>query len=349
VIGRRIRVLVVDDSPFMRTAIRRALDRFDDLEVVGDAADGAAALTQVEALRPDAVTMDVNMPGMDGVEAVRQLVAARPTPVVMLSAHTRQGAAVTLDALHAGAVDFLAKPAGEVSVNFGQVADELAAKLRAAVHTRPSPAAMAPVSLVSLPAVRPGVSPRPLAAPRVVVVAVSTGGPSALTRLLPRLRPDVSFSLVVVQHMPETFTAALAERLDEACPIPVAEAADGDRPVPGKALIAPGGHHLEVDRTGALRLSDKPPVHGCRPSADVTMESAARSLGRRAAGLVMTGMGRDGTAGLAAIRAAGGKTFAQDEASCVIYGMPRSAVEAGVVDEVVALDRIAARLVEVLG
>jgi len=182
-----------------------------------------------------------------------------------------------------------------------------------------------------------------------VVVAISTGGPTALTRLLPRLRPNVSFSLLVVQHMPETFTAALAERLDEASPIPVAEAADGDRPAPGKALIAPGGRRVELTRTGAIRLTDGPPVHGCRPSADVTMESAAKNLGRRAVGLVMTGMGRDGTAGLKAIRGAGGRTFAQDEASCVIYGMPRSAVEAGVVDEVVALDRLAARLVEVLG
>lgn len=347
-IGRRIRVLVVDDSPFMRAAIRRALDRFDDLEVVGDAADGPAALAQAEALQPDVVTMDVNMPGMDGVEAVRQLVARRPTPVVMLSAHTQQGARVTLDALQAGAVDFLAKPAGEVSVNFGQVAEELAQRLRAAAGTRPRWVSPDPVSLVSMPAVcrDPG---RPRAASRVVVVGVSTGGPSALTRVLPRLPPDVGFSLVVVQHMPETFTAALAERLNDLSAISVAQAVDGDRPVPGKALIAPGGSHLELDRTGALRLSSAPPVNGCRPSADVTMESAARSVGRRAVGLVMTGMGRDGTAGLTAIRAAGGRTFAQDEASCVIYGMPRSAVEAGVIDEVVALDRIAARLVEVLG
>lgn len=341
-----IRVLVVDDSMFMRGAISKTLTSSGRFEVIGQAKDGEEAVRRVLELSPDVVTMDFNMPTMNGAEAVRAIMQRRPTPVVMFSAHTRQGAKETLDALSAGAVDFVTKPAGEVSADLSMVQEELTRKLASAASSRPrsGPA----------PAPQPAAKPAPASAraplsfsgalPKLCVIAISTGGPVALSRLLPALPADTRFALVVVQHMPAMFTAALAERLDAESALTVREAEAGDRPRPGLALIAPGDRHLEFDARGAVVLSDGPLVHGCRPAADLTMVSAAKVYGRRTIGLVMTGMGRDGTAGAQAIRAAEGHTIAQDEASSVIFGMPRSAIEAGAIEEVAPLDELPSRL-----
>ncbi|MBI4954169.1 MAG: chemotaxis response regulator protein-glutamate methylesterase [Myxococcales bacterium] len=390
-----MRVLIVDDSLFVRTLLRRMLLADGRFEVAGEAKDGAAAVELAVSLAPDVVTMDVIMPGMDGVAAVRALLQRRLVPVVMLSAHTTEGARTPLDALAAGAVDFVAKPSGERSTDLSRIAAELGDKLAAAARIVPrvrpappvppprasrveapparasraeapssertGPAPAPPASLPRAPVSSPGAPGRdaergvgsgrgesaragPLGGEPLVALGISTGGPSTLLELLPRL-PASAPALLVVQHMPTGFTTALAERLDGACAIEVREAKDGDRPRRGLALVAPGGSHLEYASSGHVRLGDGPPVHGCKPSVDVTMLSVARFAGRRAIGVVMTGMGRDGAEGLRAMRRAGARTLAQDEASSVVYGMPRAAFELGAAEEVVSLDALAARLV----
>ncbi|HZS35530.1 MAG TPA: chemotaxis-specific protein-glutamate methyltransferase CheB [Polyangia bacterium] len=302
----KIRVLITDDSLFMRAAIKKILAKD---------------------------------PRLDGAGAVREIMKLRPTPVVMVSAHTREGARETFEALGAGAVDFVTKPSGEVSAELLGVGPELIAKLVAAAQAVPQAIAVAPRATAG-PRITAS-RPVGLVGPKVVIVAVSTGGPAALSRMLPMVPADTSLSFIVVQHLPAGFTAPLAERLDTLCAVRVREAVDGDRPEVGLVLIAPGGHHLEVDADGKLRILDGPEVNGVRPSADVTMQAAARVFGRRAVGVVMTGMGRDGAEGLRAIKSSGGVTLAQDQPSCVIYGMPRAAVEAGAVDHVVPLDGLA--------
>jgi two-component system, chemotaxis family, protein-glutamate methylesterase/glutaminase len=341
---RRVRVLVVDDSLFMRAAIAKLLSGDGRFEVVGQARDGAEAIDKVVELEPDAVTMDFNMPRLNGAEAVRAIMIRRPTPVLMFSAHTRQGARETFEALSAGAVDFVSKPAGEVSADLSAIAEELTAKLVAASGSRPQ--ALAPLRQAKPD--RPAfLTTWPPTGPRILVVAVSTGGPSALQRLVPSLPAAIKFSVLIVQHMPANFTATLAERLNSLSAVNVREARDGDRPIAGVVYVAPGDRHLEVTERGFLRLGDGPPVNGCRPSADVTMIGAARAFGARAIGLVMTGMGRDGAAGMAAIKQVDGITLAQDQASSVIFGMPKAAIDAGVVDEVLPLDQMARRLQEI--
>jgi two-component system chemotaxis response regulator CheB len=337
----RIRVLVVDDSLFMRAAIKKIVEGDPRFEVCGVAKDGAEGVAAVESLKPDVVTMDFNMPKMNGAEAVREIMRRRPTPVVMLSAHTRDGARETFEALAAGAIDFLTKPSGEVSADFQAIGPRLLEKLHASAGV--TPREVTPVR-PRAPTVDPSLTTWPPTGPKVAVIGVSTGGPTALTRVLPALPADIGIAVVVVQHMPAQFTATLAERLNGLSAIEVREAQEGDRPRRGLALIAPGDRHLEFGDQGVLRLTDGPEVNGCRPSVDVTMRSAARTFGRRAIGVIMTGMGKDGADGMAAVRAAGGKTYAQDRATCVIWGMPRAAVEAGVVDEVLPLDDIAGKL-----
>jgi two-component system chemotaxis response regulator CheB len=342
----RIRVLVVDDSLFMRAAIKKTLEAAGTFEVIGQAKDGEEAVARVNALMPDVVTMDFNMPKMNGAEAVRAIMKSRPTPVIMFSAHTRQGARETFDALAAGAIDFVTKPSGEVSADLSAIAEDLIGKLTAAANSRPRQALSLQAPAPATPPVTK-IAPRstqPPAGPRVVVIAISTGGPAALSQLIPALPGDTRFATLIVQHMPAQFTAALAERLDSLSAVTVREAVDGDIPRPGLVLIAPGDKHLEVADDGSLRLTDGPLVNGCRPAADITMVSAARVYGRRCVGVVMTGMGKDGAAGATAIKRADGKTLAQDKETSVIFGMPRAAIEAGVVDEVVPLDDIPSRL-----
>ncbi len=369
-----IRVLVVDDSMFMRGSISKTLVATGAFEIVGQAKSGEEALKRVLELVPDVVTMDFNMPGWTGAEAVREIMRQRPTPVVMFSAHTQKGAKETLEALAAGAVDFVAKPDGEVSTDLSKVQDELVRKLTAAASSRPrsGPAASkrepakarpkevgvdGPPSSKSLlgtagpPSSRAPMTPRGTssvattgALPKLCVIAISTGGPVALSQLLPALPADTRFAIVVVQHMPAHFTASLAERLDLDCALSVREAVDGDRPRPGLVLIAPGDRHLEFDDRGAVVLGDGPQVHGCRPSADVTMLSAARVFGKRTIAVVMTGMGKDGAQGALAIRRAEGRTLAQDQESSVIFGMPKAAIDAGAIEEIAPLDEIAARI-----
>ena len=339
------RVVVVDDSPFMRGLIGDLLTDAG-VAVVGEAGDGEAALSVVAETRPDVVTMDVEMPGMGGLEAVERLMAETPTPVLMLSAHTAEGADVTFEALERGAVDFFAKPGGEVSTGVSREAERLVEAVRS-VAGADLEAATRDRSLRTGSAAG-SASEADLEEPLTAVVGASTGGPKAVERVLSTL-PMADCRVLVVQHMPEAFTPRFAERLDAASAYDVREATDGARIGAGEALVAPGGRHMRVGsyRAGRLRvkLVDEDSVDGDAPSVtpavDVTMRSAAATVSDPLVGVVLTGMGDDGSKGIRAMADAGARTVAQSEDTCVVYGMPKRAVGTGAIDSVCDLDDIA--------
>jgi two-component system chemotaxis response regulator CheB len=335
-LSARIRVLVVDDSAFVRKAVERMLGSTEDIEVVGSAADGEEGLRKARELKPDVVTLDIKMPRLGGLETLERLMAEQPVPVLLMSTLTQEGAEVTLRGLELGAMDFVDKSSVQ-PMSMLNLADELVAKIRAIgsarVRPRPQP-------------------PRPRAeagrtSAELVVVAASTGGPTALQQVLGGLPAGFPAAVVIVQHIPRGFTRSLAERLDARSAIPVREARDGEGVVPGTILIAPAGIHSRLQRRGGgvvVTLDEEPRDALHRPSADVLMASAAEVYGERAIGVVLTGMGSDGTEGLRAIRAAGGRTLAESEETCIIYGMPKAAVEAGVVERAVPLERVAGEI-----
>jgi len=335
-----IRVLVVDDSAFMRLSISRGLDALPGIEVVGTARDGEDALEQVLRLAPDVVTLDIEMPRLNGLGALRRIMAESPRPVIMLSSLTTEGSSETMQALVLGAVDFVAKPVNRANVT--AVMDELAEKIRSTVHAR-LPAPYQP----GLPAQQPsrareGKPTRGLLKhDRIVLIGSSTGGPRALNTVIPSLPADLRAAVLVVQHMPAGFTRSLAERLDNQSNLRVKEAEPGDRPEVGLVLLAPGGFHMTIDETGTIGLNKNPPVHGVRPAVDVTLASLVKKYGPAVISVILTGMGNDGTNGSALVHNAGGRVIAEDASTCVVYGMPRSVVEAGIVDEVVPLPEIA--------
>jgi two-component system, chemotaxis family, protein-glutamate methylesterase/glutaminase len=355
------RVLIVDDSRIFRSALQAALADQAEIDVVGSVFSGQRALEFLQATPPDVVTLDVEMPGMDGLEtlrAIQRLNATRPPEsaigVIMVSAHTRRGAEITIRALQDGAFDFIAKPSGpNHDDNLQQLRQQLLSRIRLFLLSRrrvaaPSPAAE-PTATRQPPAALTGrrlqwlqaVSHR---AVRALVVAASTGGPKALETLLPGLRQHTNLPILVVQHMPPDFTRSLAESLARLTRSTVIEARDGQVVQPATTYIAPGGKHLLVRQErgqSVIGTNEQPPENGCRPSADILFRSAAAAWRSELVAIVLTGMGRDGTAGLAAVKRAGGYVLAQDEASSVVWGMPGSAVQASVVDEVVPLTEIA--------
>jgi len=346
----RIRVLVVDDSALMRKMIPGIISTDERLEVVGTAMDGDFALRKIETLRPDVVTLDLDMPRMDGLTALRSIVRDFGLPVILVSSLTRQGAGATLKGLEMGAFDFVAKPEDAISVHISEISRELIDKIKAAAHGgRPKfrePQAIRMKELAQKAAAPVSTSPY-----SVVAIGISTGGPQSLTEILPRLPEDFPAGILIVQHMPEGFTGLFARRLDAICAIDVKEAAGGDTVSPGKVLIAPGGKHMKVKFTplGLVSvLSESPPVAGHRPSANVLFHSVAEEVGSRAIGVVMTGMGDDGVEGLGEIKEKGGKTFAQDEATSIIYGMPKVAIEKGYADRVVGLDEMVPCLLKLM-
>ena len=329
-----IRVLVVDDSAFVRKALTRMLGDAPDIEVVGTAVDGQDGLEKALALRPSVITLDVKMPRVDGLEALRRIMSECPTPVLLLSSLTSEGADITLRGLELGALDFVDKSSVQGHMNLLGLADELRAKVRALASSlrRPAPPRPAP---------RASEVPQPGRA-EAVVIGTSTGGPAALQAIIPRLPANLAAPILVVQHMPLGFTRSLAERLDQKSALVVREARDGEPPQPGRVLVAPAGRHLKLRRVqGEPRLwLDYEPLDALhRPSVDVLMQTAARVYGPAVMGIILTGMGSDGVEGLRAIRAAGGLTLAQSEDSCVIFGMPKAALEAGVVHRAVPLER----------
>ncbi len=340
-----LKVLVVDDSAFMRKMVCEILRRDPELCVVGPARDGAEALSKLETLQPDVVTLDVEMPVLDGFGTLEEIMRRRPTPVVMLSSLTQRGAEATLRCLELGAVDFVGKPSGSISLDIEKVAADLIAKVKSAAKARLRPASQPPVRPIPTLGSPYKVKARS-AGTGVLVIGASTGGPRALQALVPALPADLRLPVVIVQHMPAGFTASLAQRLDAVSALEVREAAEGDLLRAGRILVAPGGRHLEFDSSGAVHLSDDPPVHGVRPSVDVTLASLTRLHGGRVAAVLLTGMGRDGARGLKAVRALGGETFAEDETTCTVYGMPKAAVELGGVGFLLPLPQIAPALVQ---
>ena len=376
-----VKVLVVDDSGFFRRRVSEILSADPTVQVIGTATYGKEAIDQALALKPDVITMDYEMPMMDGITAVRHIMQRCPTPVLMFSSLTHEGARVTLDALDAGAVDFLPKNFEDISRNPEKVKQMLCEKVhsisrsnrRMSSYSAPVPAAAAPTPT---PTPRPGlggfVAPAAAAAPvrttpiasrggpvptpaaaapkrkayKLVAIGTSTGGPVALQRVLTQLPGNFPAPIVLVQHMPAAFTKAFAERLDKLCRISVKEAEDGDILRPGLALLAPGGKQMMIDGRGAVRILPGDERLNYKPCVDITFGSAAKSFGDKVLAVVLTGMGADGREGARMLKQGGSQVWAQDEASCVIYGMPMAIIKAGLADAVYSLDDIGRHLAE---
>ncbi|HEX3819468.1 MAG TPA: chemotaxis response regulator protein-glutamate methylesterase [Candidatus Sulfotelmatobacter sp.] len=350
--GLLARVLVVDDSAFMRTALARMIASESSFEVVATACNGTEALEKIAALDPDVVTLDVEMPQLDGLATLRAIMSRFPRPVIMVSATTEQGAATTFNALSAGAFDYVPKRLSGTSLDIDHIRHDLIARIRAAALTRKSP-------LRDTKEKKPVHSSRKesrstvTSISEIIAIGVSTGGPKALQEILPGFPRDLAVPLLIVQHMPEGFSAPFAERLNGVCSITVSEARQHEIIHPGTAYIAPSGTHMRVIR----RSSDLQPVIALDtsgrsaqyvPSIDVLMKSVALLYKSRAMGIIMTGMGSDGAEGMKAIHRAGGLTIGQDEATCTVYGMPRVCAEMGILDRIVPLSNIPAQVMQAI-
>jgi two-component system, chemotaxis family, protein-glutamate methylesterase/glutaminase len=346
----RVRVLVVDDSALMRKLIPLILERDPDVEVVGTAMDGAFALRKIAELKPDVVTLDLEMPRMDGIETLRMIMRSAPLPVIVFSTHSKEGAYSTFKALALGAIDFVAKPKDAAGGHLETVANQLIEKIKVAKRaggSRSIPRADAELPPHSKKRTRAAVPPN-----RIIAIGISTGGPNALQYMLSQIPQDFPASFVVIQHMPEGFTEMFARRLDECCALDVQEARSGDLLVAGRVLICPGNRHMMVRRMprGEMAiLSDGPAINGHRPSVDVLFHSVAQDFGLTAVGILMTGMGEDGAEGLGSIRSAGGITIAQSEDTCVVPGMPRAAISKGHASKIIPLDGLAQYLISHYG
>lgn len=347
--ARNIKVLIIDDSALMRQMLTAILHEDPQFQVVGAAADPFIAREKIKALRPDVLTLDVEMPRMDGLTFLENLMRLHPLPVVMISSVTEKGASATLRALELGAVDFVMKPQVDLRERLGEIGEEIRAKVKAAAEARLRPhvgidrASPVDFQISATTVVNSGILNE-----RIIVLGASTGGTQAIREVLECLPLEVP-GIAIVQHMPSgTFTAAFAERLNGTCQLEVREARDGELLAPGLALVAPGGQHLTVVKTGLgyqVKTSLSDLVNRHRPSVDVLFNSAAKCAGKNALGILLTGMGSDGALGLRKLKDEGAHTFAQDEKSCVVYGMPKEAVRHGAVSELLPLDRIAGRIV----
>ncbi len=351
--SRKIRVLVVDDSAVVRQVVTQTLSSDPGIEVIGAALDPVFALEKMKTNWPDVIVLDLEMPRMDGLTFLRRIMAERPTPVVICSSLAEKGAQVALDALAAGAVSIITKPKVGLKSFLDGAANDIIQAVKAAAHSRPNRRASAAVASLSpspslsadviLPAAHNASAPLGRTTDRLVAIGTSTGGTQALEAVLTALPVDTP-GVVVVQHMPEKFTAMFAQRLNSLCKIEVREARSGDRVLPGLALIAPGGRHMMVKRNGAqyvVDVVDGPLVNRHKPSVDVLFRSVAKCAGHNALGIIMTGMGDDGARGLKEMRDAGAHTLAEDESTCVVFGMPKEAIRLGGAAEVLPLTRMA--------
>jgi len=336
-----VRVMVVDDSAFMRFAITQQLNEDPELQVVGTASNGNEALLLIPQLQPDVITLDVEMPHLDGLSTLREIMKKFPRPVIMFSSLTKDGAAETIQALILGAVDFIAKPDNRLDIRteMGDIAAKIKsaakAKVKSAVAHRRLPA-------VPLTPDKPEKQVRPYRKiTPVILIGSSTGGPGALNEIIPALPANLMSPVLIVQHMPSGFTHSLAERLNNISPLKVKEAEPGDELLVGQVLLAPGGFHMVLDENERIALNQKPTVHGVRPSVDVTLNSLSQRFGRNVIAVILTGMGSDGTLGASILHSAGGYVIAEHEKTCVVWGMPRSVVEAGAASAVLPRPQIA--------
>ena len=346
---KKVRVLVVDDSALMRKLIPQMLAADPFIEVVGTAMDGNFCLKKIDELHPDVVTLDLQMPGMNGIDTLKEIMRRHPLPVIVVSSHSTEGASITFKALGLGAFDFVSKPQDSMG-HMDATARALIAKIKAAAEGK---VVRPPISMgitTRVEKAHPAQPAPPLE--KIVAIGISTGGPQALEFLLAQLTPDFPAAIVIVQHMPEGFTDMFARRLDELSALRVKEAQSGDALQAGRVLICPGSRHLKVKRRPGADiavLSDEAPVNGHRPSVDVLFQSVSAEFGKHAIAVLMTGMGDDGAEGLGAVQKAGGVTIAQSEPSCVVYGMPKVAVERGYATRIVALEGLAVALEALCG
>jgi len=345
---KKIKVLCVDDSALIRSLMTEIINSQPDMTVVATAPDPLVARDLIKQLNPDVLTLDVEMPRMDGLDFLEKLMRLRPMPVLMVSSLTERGSEITLRALELGAVDFVTKPRLGIREGLLEYTDLIADKIRAAARARlkvarqPGTDATAGAAASQAPMLR---SPL-LSTEKLIIIGASTGGTEAIKEVLQPLPPDCP-GIMIAQHMPPGFTRSFAQRLDGLCRITVKEAEHGDRVLPGHAYIAPGGFHLSLARSGAnyvAQLDQEEPVNRHRPSIDVLFDSVAKHAGKNAIGVILTGMGRDGAAGLLRMRQAGAYTLAQDEASCVVFGMPREAIAMGAANEIAGIDEMSQRL-----
>ncbi|CAN7310368.1 chemotaxis response regulator protein-glutamate methylesterase [Variovorax sp. LjRoot84] len=345
--GNKIKVLCVDDSALIRSVMTEIINSQSDMSVVGTAADPLVARDLIKQTNPDVLTLDVEMPRMDGLEFLEKLMRLRPMPVVMVSSLTERGSEIALRALELGAIDFVTKPRLGVRDGLLNYTELIAGKIRVAASARLLPSRHASAQRPAADhALEPLLRSPLLSTEKLIIIGASTGGTEAIREVLQPLPPDAP-AVLIAQHMPPGFTRSFAQRLDGLCRIHVKEAEHGERVLPGYAYIAPGGYHLSLARSGAnyvAHLDQEPPVNRHRPSIDVLFDSAARHAGKNAIGMILTGMGKDGAEGLLRMKRAGAHTLAQDEASCVVYGMPREAVALGAVDEVSPLNEISRRV-----
>jgi two-component system chemotaxis response regulator CheB len=344
-----IRVLVVDDSALMRQILCEILRQDPEIEVVGSAPNPYVAWEKIKSVQPDVLTLDVEMPRMDGLTFLENLMRVHPMPVVMVSSLTEKGCETTLRALELGAIDYVEKPKVDVASGTVRLGAEIIEKVKIAFHAKPRGRQRQATAqrLAATPAKRPAGTLLKTTTHKVICIGASTGGTEALYEVLTALPADTP-GIVIVQHMPAGFTRSFAERLDRACQIRVKEAEDGDRILQGHALLAPGGLHMAVQRVGAshlVRVGPGQPVNRHCPSVDVLFRSAAHHLGRNALGVILTGMGNDGAAGLLEMRRAGARTIAEDESTCVVFGMPAEAIAKGAAEEVVPLHHVAGRII----
>jgi len=352
---KKIRVLIVDDSPFMRRVVQTIISADPSMQVVGQASDGHEAVSMAASLHPDVISMDINMPHLDGLEATEIIMSRNPRPIVIVSSESCEGARGTLRALELGAVDFVSKPASAINLDMNSVQEELTKKLKMAAKVRVVRTATRPKALQAM-----GIAPAPrVSEPQtvrlspaasetsggkafpLVVLAASTGGPAALMNLVPSFRKDFPAAVMLALHMPANFTSQFTRQLADASALQVKEAEAGEALRPGVLHVCPGSHHLRVSPAGLIQLDDGPRIGGYRPCADVTLETAAAWAGPMTIGVVLTGMGNDGSRGVVAVKAAGGFVVAQDEATSMIFGMPGEAIRTGAVDEIHPLEAIA--------
>jgi two-component system, chemotaxis family, protein-glutamate methylesterase/glutaminase len=363
----KTRVLIVDDSALIRNLMKEIINNCADLECIGAAPDPLVAREMIRSLDPDVITLDVEMPKMDGLDFLERLMRLRPMPVVMVSTLTERGAEVTMKALELGAVDFVAKPKIGISQGMSDCAEEIREKIRVAARARMTRRAQAPVPTPAHANAAPAITPALLQAAhqrvvekstravlaagsteKIVAIGASTGGTEAIREVLSQLPADFP-AVMITQHMPPGFTKSFANRLNGLCKISVKEAEEGERVLPGHAYIAPGGKHLAVKKSGAnyvVELSDEEPVNRHKPSVDVLFRSVAKNVGANALGVMLTGMGKDGATAMTEMRHSGAHNVAQDESTCVVFGMPREAIAAGGVHDVLPLQHIASHLIE---